>query len=97
MKFNAVRILNVLAGTTHRTEKQKRLAKTVACGASLCAHPRSRAILRHTHLSGGWAWWRREWGWTDGTSVQPHPLWSVQGQRRVPSRCLQRKRGLIRA
>ena len=39
MKLNAVWILNVLADTTRRTEKQKLWAKTAACGASLCAPP----------------------------------------------------------
>ena len=46
-------ILNVLADMTRRTEQQKLWGKTAACGALLCAHPRSRAILRNTHLSGG--------------------------------------------
>ena len=54
MKFSAVWILNVLADRTRRTENQKLWAKTLACGASSCAHPRTRAILRNTHLSGGW-------------------------------------------
>ena len=53
MKLNAVWTLNVLADTTRRIEKQKLRAKTAVRGASLCAPPRSHAILRNTHLSGG--------------------------------------------
>ena len=53
MKFTAIWILNVLADTTRLMEKQKLWAKTRACGASLCAHVRSHAILRNTLLSGG--------------------------------------------
>ena len=52
-KFTAGWIRKVFADTTRRTENQKRWAQTAACGASSCAHPRSRAILRNAHLSGG--------------------------------------------
>ena len=53
MKFNAVWIINVLADKTRRAEKQKRWAKTAACGASLCTHPWPCTILRNSHLKGG--------------------------------------------
>ena len=53
MKLTAVWIPNVLADMARHTEKQKLWAQTAACGASLCAHRRSRAILRNTHPAGG--------------------------------------------
>ena len=53
VKLNAVWILNLLASTTRRTEKQKLWAKTAACTASRCAPVVARYFEEYSSQRGG--------------------------------------------